>query len=85
MNRNAFTVAVLPLLLAGCGNGVDTGECREAATAQAETEQVWASVIEAHNTAHGNEQIDHDELDELLFTSRVDVIEATEATRKACS
>ena len=85
MTRNAFAVAVLPLLLAACGNGVDAGECRDAATAQAETEQVWASVIEAHNAAHGDESGDHAELDGLLFASRVDVIVATEATRQACS
>ena len=84
MNRNAFAAVVLPLLLAGCGNGVDAGECRDAATAQAETEQVWASVIEAHNAAHNDESADHAELDGLLFTSRVDVIVATEATRRAC-
>ena len=84
MKRNAFTLAVLLSVLAGCSNSEDAGECRDAATTQAETEQVWASVIEAHNAAHNDESADHAELDGLLFTSRVDVIVATEATRRAC-
>ena len=74
----------LSLLLAGCSGGPDTGACRDAATAQAEAERVWASIVEDHSAAHVNETGDHPELDGLLISARVDMIIAVEATRRAC-
>ena len=82
--RTAAVVTGLAFLLAGCGGGgVSLSGCRDAATAQAESERAWAAVIEAHNAAHGA-TADHLELEEQLLDSRVDVIVAIESTRRAC-
>ena len=65
-----------------CGGG-SSGGCRDAATAQAESERAWAAVIEAHNEAHATAS-DHLDLEEQLLERRVDVIVAIESTRRAC-
>ena len=69
-----------------CGGG-SSGGCRDAATAQAESERAWAAVIEAHNEAHNEAHAtasDHLDLEEQLLERRVDVIVAIESTRRAC-
>lgn len=77
-------LVVLAVALTACGNSVDAGECHDAAIAQAVAEQAWASVIETHNAAHIDSMDEHPELEGALLSSRVDVILATEATRRAC-
>lgn len=81
--RSTCAVLVSSGLLAGCGNGVSADACRDAATAQAEAEAAWGSVIEEHSTAH-NTDADHSELDARLLSGRADVIIAAESTRRAC-
>ncbi|MXW77009.1 MAG: hypothetical protein F4Z58_13410 [Acidimicrobiaceae bacterium] len=77
-------LVVLALAITACGNNVDSGECNDAATAQAVAEQAWASVIEAHNAAHIDSTDEHPELEGALLSSRVDVIVASEEPRRAC-
>ena len=70
-------------LLVGSGDGVDAGECRDAATAQVEAEQAWSALLEAHAAAHEAHE-EHEAVDDHTMSSRVDLVVATEATRRAC-
>ncbi len=70
------------VVLSACGGDSSAG-CRDAATAQAKSEQAWAAVIEAHNKAHVA-ATDHQDLEKQLLERRVDVIVAIESTREAC-
>ena len=80
--RSAALVATLVLALASGGGSAS--ECRAAAVAQAEAENVWGSAIEAHNAAHETSDQDHPGVDERLLSSRVEMIIASEAVRRAC-
>ncbi len=83
LSRSAtVTLIGFAVVLSACGGG-SSAECRKVATAQAESERTWATAIEAHNAAHA-EAADHLELEEQLLVSRVEVIIATESTRRAC-
>ena len=86
MINRSLTIAavVLPLALASCGGGVSASECRAAANAQAEAENAYITAITAHDAAHTLGNDDHPDTDDQTFTSRVDLIVATEATRGAC-
>ncbi len=75
--------AVALALLVGCGTGVDAGACREAATAQVEAEQAWSASLEAHAAAHEAHE-EHESIEDHTNSSRVDLVVATEATRRAC-
>lgn len=78
----AALAAVFLLALAGCG--ASASSCRAAAVSQAHAENVWGSAIEVHNEAHESGDLDHSAVDEQLLNSRVDLIIASEAVRRAC-
>lgn len=88
MNRSRATewctAIALSLLLASCGDGRSSSECRSAATAQAEAEAEYLAALEAHQVEHATGNSNHPEMDDRTFTSRVDMIIATEATERAC-
>lgn len=78
----ALTVLVL-LFSAACGREGNTASCQATATKQAEAELAWSSSLEAHAAAHETGQ-EHSAVEEQTFVSRVALIVATEATRRAC-
>ncbi len=86
MCRRSVTLAAvsLSLALASCGGSVSASECRAAATAQAAAEDAYVAAITVHDAAHAASSDEHPDTDDQTFTSRVDLIVATEATRGAC-
>ena len=78
-----MTVA-LSLALASCSGGWPTSDCRAAATAQAEAEDVYLAAYAAHAADHAKGNDDHADSDDQLTTSRIDRILAREATARAC-
>ena len=86
LNRSlAIAAIVLPLASASCaGGGSSASECRAAAETQALAEDAYVAAITAHEEAHAAGSDDHPDTDDHTFTRRVDMIVATEATRRAC-
>ena len=83
----AFATVTLSLVLVSCGGGgggSSASERRAAATAQAMAEDAYVAAITAHDAAHAASSDEHPDTDDQTFTSRVDLIVATEATRGAC-
>ncbi len=82
-----LAVVCLALVAVSCGGGGSVSECRAAAMAQAVAEDAYIAALTAASGDHDHapsSDHDHAEIDEQVITSRVDVIVATEATRRAC-
>ena len=83
----ALAVVCLALATVSCGSGGSVSECRAAARVQAVAEDAYIVALTAASDDHDHapsDDHDHAEIDELVIASRVDVIVAAEATRRAC-
>ena len=74
----------MSLALANCTSDWPTSDCRAAATAQAEAEDVYLAAYAAHAADHATGNDEHADSDEQLTISRIDRILASEATARAC-
>ncbi|MDE0702039.1 MAG: hypothetical protein F4Y27_01210 [Acidimicrobiaceae bacterium] len=92
MHRHSVTAAVLAVVAISCGAGAgaeSVAECHAAAMAQAVAEDAYIAALtvvsddDGHRHAPSDDH-DHAEIEERVIASRVDVILATEATRRAC-
>ncbi len=77
-------IVTVSLALASCSSDWPTSECRAAAAAQAEAEDVYLAAYAAHAADHASGNDDHADSDEQLTMSRIDRILASEATARAC-
>ena len=89
MHRRFVTLAVVCLALAAVGwsGGGSVSECRATARVQAVAEDAYIAALTAANGDHDHapsDDHDHAAIDERVIASRVDVIVAVEATRRAC-
>ncbi len=82
----ALATVAFSLALVSCsdGAGVSASECLAAATAQAAAEDAYLAALRTHDEVHTVGNDDHPDTDDQTFTNRVDLIVATEATRRAC-
>ncbi|MCY3892003.1 MAG: hypothetical protein OXF65_01785 [Acidimicrobiaceae bacterium] len=89
-----FTAIIVALILSGCAtSAAGSAACEAAAWAQADAEQRWGQVIEAHEMVHEAAFADvsepdhasHDASADAVVTARVEMIVAEAETRRQCS